>query len=401
MIDIEHIKHLSISTPSKIVMLVMDGMGGLPDPNTGKTELETAIRNNLDELASKSICGLADPVNPGITPGSGPGHLGLFGYNPLNYEIGRGILEALGIDFDICKDDLAARGNFCTVDEKGIITDRRAGRISTEKCIELCEILNKIKVPDVELFFSPVKEHRFLVVIRHKSMDEKITETDPQKVGMAPLKAVAEEKSAEFTANVVNSVVDMAKKALADHHPANMILLRGFSKLPDIPHFSDTFKLNAAALATYPMYRGLAKLVGMNVLKPPEDINAAVKMLAESFSSYDFFFIHFKETDSSGEDGNFEKKVKAIEKVDAVMPHIMDLNPDVVIVTADHSTPAVLKAHSWHPVPVMLYSKYCRTDSVKQFTESACVSGGLGRFHSVDIMVLAMANALKLMKYGA
>jgi 2,3-bisphosphoglycerate-independent phosphoglycerate mutase len=401
MISVDKIKELANSTESKIVVLVLDGLGGLPDPVTGKTELETANRLNLDALAQKSICGLADPVSPGITPGSGPGHLGLFGYDPLRYEIGRGILEALGIDFDITKDDLAARGNFCTVDEKGLITDRRAGRISTDRCKELCALLNKMTVPGVQLFFSPVREHRFLLVIRHKSLEENVCETDPQKLGVAPLKCVAEDKKSEFTARVVNQVVQNAARILADKSPANMILLRGFSKMPDIPSIKDIYKLNAAALATYPMYRGLAKLVGMNVLQPPEDIVKAVGMLGQNWKAYDYFFVHFKYTDSSGEDGDFNRKVKSIETADAVIPSILNLKPDVLIVTADHSTPALMKSHSWHPVPFLLYSKYCRPDAVREFTESACLGGGLGRFPSVEIMTLAMANALKLTKYGA
>jgi 2,3-bisphosphoglycerate-independent phosphoglycerate mutase len=401
MINIEQIKGLANSTESKIIVLVMDGLGGLPDPDTGKTELETANTPNLDAVAVKSICGLADPVSPGITPGSGPGHLGLFGYDPLKYDIGRGILEALGIDFDVSGDDLAARGNFCTIDDKGLITDRRAGRISTDKCKELCDLLNKMAVPGVQLFFRPVRDHRFLMVIRHKSLEESVCETDPQKLGVAPLNCAAKDKKSEFTAKIVNQVIQNATHILANQHPANMILLRGFSKLPDIPSISEIYKLNAAALATYPMYRGLAKLVGMKVLPPPSDIVQAVQMLGDNFNSYDYFFVHFKETDSSGEDGDFLRKVKAIEKADAVIPSILKLKPDVLVVTADHSTPAILKSHSWHPVPVMLYSKYCRADRVNQFSELACIDGGLGRFPSMQIMALAMANALKLTKYGA
>ncbi len=401
MISLEKIRGLANSTESKIVLLVMDGLGGLPDPANGKTELEAASTPNFDALAQKSICGMADPVSPGITPGSGPGHLGIFGYDPLKYNIGRGILEALGIDFDICKDDLAARGNFCTVDEKGLITDRRAGRISTEKCTELCELLNKMNMPGVQIFFRPVREHRFLLVIRHKSLEEKVCETDPQKLGVPPLKCIAANKESEFTAKTVNLVIQNAARILADKHPANMILLRGFSKLPDIPSIKEIYKLNAAAIATYPMYRGLAKLVGMNVLPPPDDIAKAVEVLEQRFKEYDYFFLHFKYTDSAGEDGDFGRKIKMIETVDAVIPSIMKLNPDVFVVTADHSTPAILKSHSWHTVPVLLYSKYCRPDSVKQFSESACIAGGLGRFPSVEIMTLAMANALKLSKYGA
>jgi 2,3-bisphosphoglycerate-independent phosphoglycerate mutase len=404
MISQEQLGELSVVSETKIVLLVMDGLGGLPDPKTGKTELETARIPNLDNLARESICGLCEPVSPGITPGSGPGHLALFGYEPLKWEIGRGVLEALGVDFDLHKDDIAARGNFCTVDGKGLITDRRAGRITTEKCQELCTILNKIKVEGVKIFVTPVREHRFLFVLRGNSLSPDIFDTDPQKTGELPLEAKPKKQKSSLdrhTADLINSFVSKASKVLSNQHPANMILLRGFSKMPNIPTMSEIYKLNPAAIATYPMYRGLSKLVGMKVVAAPVDITESVQVLKNNFSDYDYFFIHFKETDSSGEDGNFERKVKAIEKVDKVIPQILDIKPDVFIITGDHSTPATLKAHSWHPLPIMIFSKWCRRDAVAKFTESACLSGGLGIFSSVNIMPLAMANALKLTKFGA
>jgi 2,3-bisphosphoglycerate-independent phosphoglycerate mutase len=401
MISLEQIKQLSIKSDSKIVLLVMDGLGGLPDPINNKTELETANTPNLDELASKSICGLCDPVSPGITPGSGPGHLALFGYEPLKFEIGRGVLEALGIDFDLRKNDVAARGNFCTVDKNGLITDRRAGRISTDKCKELCTALSSIKIDGVEISVVPVKEHRFLFVLRDTSLSPDIEDTDPQRTGVKVLPAAPKGLQGGRTADLINTFVERAIPLLEDQHPANMLLLRGFSSLPNIPSMPEIYKLNPGAVASYPMYRGLAKLVGMQMLEAPKDIVDSVNIVAGNLAKYDYFFIHFKETDSSGEDGDFERKVKAIEKVDKVIPSVMDLKPDVLLVTGDHSTPALFKGHSWHPLPFMLYSDWCRRDAVKQFSESACIAGGLGRFSSVDIMPLAMANAIKLTKFGA
>jgi 2,3-bisphosphoglycerate-independent phosphoglycerate mutase len=401
MIDLEQFGNLCIKTSSKIVMLVLDGLGGLPHPDTGKTELESAKTPNMDKLAENSICGLCHPISPGITAGSGPGHLALFGYNPLDFQIGRGILEALGIDFPVTRNDIAARGNFCTVDNNGIITDRRAGRITNEKCIELCKLLSSIKIKDVELFVLPVREHRFMLVMRDTNLSPDISDTDPQQTGKAALKCNARNSGAQFTADVINDFMGQAAYILKDRHPANMVLLRGFSGLPDIPTYDELFKLNALAIATYPMYRGLAKLVGMNICKPPADLDESISRLADNYAEYDYFFIHVKYTDSAGEDGDFPRKVAVIENVDSLLPRITELKPDVLMISGDHSTPAILKSHSWHPVPFLLYSKYCRKDGVKQFHEAACLSGGLGIFQSVDIMPLAMANALKLTKYGA
>jgi 2,3-bisphosphoglycerate-independent phosphoglycerate mutase len=399
--SIDVIKEISIVTPSKIVMLVIDGLGGLPEASSGLTELEIARRPYINELAEKSICGLVDPVGPGITPGSGPGHLALFGYDPLQFTIGRGVLEALGIGFELTKNDIAARGNFCSVDKSGLITDRRAGRITTEKCVELTKLLNEIKLEGVELFVWPVKEHRFMLVLRRKGLSANVDDTDPQRLGVAPSPAMATSSEAEGTAKLVNNFIDKARKILSTRHPANMILLRGFSKLPDIPKMNEIYKLTPAAIAVYPMYKGLAKLLGMKVYSADGGIREELKILGDCFTQHDFFYIHVKHADSAGEDGDFSRKVKVIEEVDSAMPQLLNLKPDVIVITGDHSTPAMLKMHSWHPVPVMLYSQWCRPDSAKEFSESACVNGGLGRLSSTDIMPLAMANALKLTKFGA
>jgi 2,3-bisphosphoglycerate-independent phosphoglycerate mutase len=401
MVPLEEIREISLVSASKIVMLVIDGLGGLPDARTGHTELETARTPNLDQLAKKSVCGLVDPVSPGITPGSGPGHLALFGYDPIKFGIGRGVLEALGIGFELTKNDVAARGNFCTVDEDGLITDRRAGRITTEKCTELCKLLSQIKIGGVELFVWPVKEHRFMLVLRGDGLSAEIGDTDPQRLGVAPNMAIAAMPAAKQAAQTVNVFIGEASKVLARHHPANMILLRGFSKLPDMPSMNEIYKLTPAAIAVYPMYKGLAKLIGMKVFNAEGGIQEELKVLADCFDKHDFFYVHVKHADSAGEDGDFSRKVKVIEEVDSALPRLLDLKPDVIVVTGDHSTPAVLKGHSWHPVPVLLYSQWCRTDSVKEFSESACSSGGLGRLHATNIMPLAMANALKLTKFGA
>jgi 2,3-bisphosphoglycerate-independent phosphoglycerate mutase len=383
------------------VLLVIDGLGGLPHPKTGKTELETANTPNLDKLTAGGICGLTDPISPGITPGSTPGHLALFGYDPLKFNIGRGVVEAVGIDFDIKPEDIAARGNFCTVDKEGLITDRRAGRITTEKCAELCQLLGGLVIDGVKLSVLPVREHRFVVVFRGKGLGPNVSDSDPQRAGVVPKAVTALNPQADQMAVVANRFVEQAKIILAKHQPANMLLLRGFSQRPKLPTMPEVYRLKPAAIAAYPMYRGLAKLVGMQVLNTGMTIAEEMATLKENYNAYDFFFLHIKGTDSAGEDGDFERKVKIIEEADKSLPVLTGLNPDVIVVTGDHSTPATLKGHSWHPLPIVLYSEWCRPDRVGEFTESACISGGLGRFPANQIMPLAMAHALKLAKFGA
>ena len=400
-IDLDFIELISIPSPTKIILIVIDGLGGLPNPETGKTELETANTPNLDELAVNGICGLIDPVSRGITPGSGPGHLALFGYNPVRFNIGRGVIEALGIDFDLQPGDIAARGNFCTIDEAGLVTDRRAGRISTEECTRLCQLLDGLAMDKVRLLLSPVREHRFVAVFRGEELVPDVSDSDPQQIGVAPKPVTALSPGAGRMASVANQFISKAKITLAEHQPANMLLLRGFSQRPQLPTMNKVYKLKPAVIASYPMYRGLAKLVGMKVLETGTNIEDELVTLKQNYANYDFFFLHIKGTDSAGEDGDFDRKVRIIEQVDSALPSLTSLEPDVVVVTGDHSTPALLKGHSWHPVPILLYSKWCRPDRVKEFSESACTSGGLGRFPATQIMPLVMANALKLTKFGA
>jgi 2,3-bisphosphoglycerate-independent phosphoglycerate mutase len=401
MIGFEHTREISHASPSKIVLLVMDGVGGLPHAETGKTELESAKKPNLNRIAKEALCGLIDPVSPGITPGSAPGHLAIFGYDPVKYNIGRGVVEALGIDWELKPDDIAARGNFCTVDERGIITDRRAGRISTDKNTELCRLLNNIAISGAEISVVTVKEHRFVLIIRGEGLSPELADSDPQRIGLAPRKIEALSPQGQITAEIANEFVSQASSRLKDEPSGNMVLLRGFSRRPDMPSIPEIYKLKPAAIAVYPMYRGLAKLVGMQVLSAGEDIIEQMNSLHRCYADYDFFFIHFKSTDARGEDGNFQGKVQAIEELDNALPGLLSLDPEVLVITGDHSTPATLAMHSWHPVPFMLKSKWCRPDNVAEFSERACLAGGMGRFHATEIMPLAMANALKLDKFGA
>ena len=394
-------KEISVKTDSKILLLVLDGVGGLPQD--GETEMERARTPNLDDLASRSICGLTDAIGYGITPGSGPSHLALFGYDPVEYIIGRGVLEALGIGVELTQKDMAARGNFATMDKRGIIVDRRAGRISTEKNSELCGLLGKNieKIKGVKVLIRPGKEHRFVVIFRGDGLNGPVSDADPEKNGDKAKPARALSPKAKKTEEVANSFIKKAGEVLKNQHPANAVLLRGISRVPRIPSMGELFKLTPAAIATYPMYKGLARLVGMEILPTGETIEDELNTLKENFGKYDFFYLHIKKTDSSGEDGNWEKKVKAIEEVDRFIPEILALKFDVIVITSDHSTPCLLKSHSWHPNPFLLHSKFIRIDEAKRFTERECSRGGLGRFPAVSAMPLMLANGLKLTKFGA
>lgn len=402
MADFELMRGLTITADTKIVLLVLDGLGGLPKEPGGPTELEFARTPNLDRLATKSMLGLSIPIGHGITPGSGPGHLSLFGYDPLKFLIGRGVLEALGIGFELAPEDLAARGNFCTVDDKMLITDRRAGRIPTEKCAELVNILRTIRLPGVEIFVEPVRDYRFALVFRGKDLSARLNETDPQKTGHAPLEVKGLTQDARKTAELANRWIAAAREILKDQWPANMVTLRGWAKEPGFPTFTDLYKLKALALAVYPMYKGLATLVGMDVVQKLHGIEDQLQVLEANWGSYDFFFVHYKYTDSRGEDGNFAAKAAEIEKVDAAIPRFLDLKPDVFIVTGDHSTPAVWGAHSCHPVPTLLYTQRLgRRNAVKGFGETECLQGALGQFPAVDLMPLALGYAGRMAKFGA
>lgn len=394
-------RDLNLDNGSKIVMLVADGLGGLPMSPGGLTELETAKTPNLDLLATRGVQGASIPVKPGIAPGSGPGHLGLFGYDPLKYLIGRGALEATGIGFELQEGDVAIRRNFCTIDSQGRITDRRAGRISSEESAPLAISLRQVKIPGVEIFVEPVKEHRFVVVFRGPGLSGNVADTDPQKTGVAPLDPVALDAASAKTAEVAKEFLRQAKALLAGHPKANFHTMRGFASKPTLPSYKEVYGLKSAAIAVYPMYKGLARLVGMDIVGSAQTLAEQIDVLRDNWEKYDFFFIHFKYTDSTGEDGNFDEKVSRIEELDSLMPAIEKLGPAVLIVTGDHSTPSYLKSHSWHPVPTLLVSDCCRPDPHKTFNETTCITGGLGQFEAQYLMALALSNAGRMGKFGA
>jgi 2,3-bisphosphoglycerate-independent phosphoglycerate mutase len=394
-------RDLQLSGDSKIVLLVADGLGGLPMHPGGKTELESARTPNLDRLASLGVQGASIPVKPGIAPGSGPGHLGLFGYDPLRYQIGRGALEATGIGVPLESNDVAIRCNFCTLDEKGNIVDRRAGRIQSEESAAIALSLRQIQIPGVQILVEPVKEHRFVVVFRGEGLGDRVSDTDPQKTGVPPLDPVGHDPASQRTAAVAKEFLAQARKLLAGQKKANFHTMRGFAAKPNLPSYHEVYGLRAAAIAVYPMYKGLARLVGMDIIGNASTLEEQVATLKQAWNDYDFFFLHFNYTDSTGEDGDFQAKVQRIEELDRVLPAIESLKPNVLIVTGDHSTPSYLKSHSWHPVPTLLVSDCCRPDPHTAFNESTCITGGLGHFESQYLMALALANAGRLGKYGA
>jgi len=403
MIDkLKLINEMAVDNGSKIVLLVMDGLGGLPLEPGGPTELEAAHTPNMDALTAHSTLGLSEVVAPAFSPGSGPGHIALFGYDPFEYLIGRGVLEALGIGFKLTHQDVAIRANFCTVDQDGKITDRRAGRISTEECAKRVEILRQIQVPGVEIFVEPVKEYRFVIVLRGDGLVGHIPDNDPQLTGVTALPIQAEDAASEKTAAILRQWWAEANKLLAAHPPANSCLLRGISNDPGVPRFPEVFKMRSAAVAVYPMYKGVSRLVGMEVIEHDAETPAQeFEVVKKLWNDYDFFFVHIKKTDSYGEDGKFNERVHVIETVDEALPILLDLKPDVLIITGDHSTPAKMKRHTWHKVPVLIAADSARFGKPSKFGESACLTGTLGSIHHVDILPLALAHAERLGKYGA
>jgi 2,3-bisphosphoglycerate-independent phosphoglycerate mutase len=397
------LKEIMIPGTTKIVFIIMDGVGGIQVKEKGGTELQVARTPNLDQLAEDSSCGLMEPIAPGVTPGSGPAHFALFGYDPVKYNIGRGILEATGIDFPLTERDIVARINFATADPKGVVTDRRAGRIPTEVNQRICKKLKEglHLGGNVEVLLEPVKEHRAVLTLRGDGLRGEITDTDPEREGLPALEPKASVPEAEKTASLVREFLAQSRKILADEPKANIVLLRGFAKHTRYPSMKERYGLSSLAIAIYPMYRGISRLVGMTVLSGVNTIAEEFQALADNFARYDFFFLHIKPTDSRGEDGNFDGKVAVIEEVDRYLPQVRALKPDVLVVTGDHATPAKMASLSWHPLPLILHSNFCLVDPVKNFDEVSCIGGVLGRMPSVSLMPLVLAHARRLTKFGA
>ncbi len=398
---------LTLKTPAKLALVVMDGVGDIATREQGYlTPLEAANTPNLDALSKDSAQGRMIPVAPGITPGSGPGHLGLFGYDPLEFEVGRGVIEALGLGLELRAGDIAARANFCTLDAKGIVTDRRAGRIDTAVCEQLCALLSqKIKkVGDAQVIIKAGKGHRFVVLFRGKGLEGPLTDADPHREGLAIPKVSpvnAKSAKAKKAAKLVADFYKAALPLLAQKKPANGFLLRGIAHQPHIATFQDRYGMRPACIAVYPMYKGLAQLVGMAKLEGPQTIAEQFERYVAEYENYDYFFIHYKYTDMYGEDGNFAAKRKAIEELDAALPTLLRKRPDVLAITGDHSTPCALKGHSWHPQPVLIHSASSGSDKLDRFTETGANSGSLGVFAAKFLIRLMQANAKAFDKFGA
>ena len=398
---------LTLPTTAKLALIVMDGVGDIATKDTEfLTPLEAAATPNMDQLSREAIQGRMTPVAPGITPGSGPGHLALFGYDPVETQVGRGVIEALGLGIELKPGDVAARANFCSLDDSGLVTDRRAGRIETEVCERLCDILaSKIKkVGSAEVIIQAGKGHRFVVIFRGVGLEAPILDTDPQREGLPIAKAIpadASSKKAQKAADLINAFYEVALPLLKDEQPANGFLMRGIAHQPDIPTFQERYRLKPACLAVYPMYKGLAQLVGMTKIEGPQTIGEQFNRYLELYDDYDFFFIHYKYTDMYGEDGNFEAKKKAIEELDEALPILLQKRPDVLAITGDHSTPCPMKGHSWHPQPVLLSSAFSGSDKLDRFTETGANLGSLGVFEAKFLMRHMQAHARMFDKYGA
>ena len=401
MIDLPLLRDSLVSTDSKIIMLVVDGLGGLPHPGSGKSELDTANLPNIDKLAQESTLGLTVPVLPGVTPGSGPGHLALFGYNPLKHVIGRGALEAMGVEgVDFQEGDVVARGNFCTVNQDGLLLDRRAGRIPSTHSEPLCWELDRINVDSFDIRVYPVKDYRFVLRIRGDSLSHDLTDMDPQRTGVAPQNVKALNIKAKATADTANEFIRQARKILMEEERANMVMLRGFSGMPHLPSMAHAYNLDPAAIAAYPMYRGLATILGMKAIPTGSTFEEELATLEKNYREHDFFFIHYKPADAAGEDGDFDAKVKRLEELDPLIPAIRELQPDVLMVAGDHATPAIIAGHSWHPVPFMLNSWLTKGEGVEAFNERDCAKGSIGSIPATNAMLLAMSHAGKMTKFG-
>jgi 2,3-bisphosphoglycerate-independent phosphoglycerate mutase len=398
---------LTLKTKAKLALVVLDGLGDLATPQQSRlTPLEAAATPNLDALAKDSAQGRMIPVAPGITPGSGPGHLGLFGYDPLEFQVGRGVIEALGLGVELKPGDVCARANFASLDPKGIVTDRRAGRIPTETCEKLCAMLSaKIKqIGDTQVIIKAGKEHRFVVVFRGQGLEGPLTDADPNREGFAIPAVKPRDPSNPKQVKMAGLIAEFYKAALpviAKEKPANGFLMRGIAHQPDIPLFEQRYLLKPACLAVYPMYKGLAQLVGMKKIEGPQTIKEQFERYLAEYNNFDFFFIHYKYTDKYGEDGNFDAKKKAIEEFDAALPILLQKPPDVLAITGDHSTPCAVKGHSWHPQPVLLHSALSGSDKLERFTETGANQGSLGVFESKYLIRLMQANARMFDKFGA
>jgi 2,3-bisphosphoglycerate-independent phosphoglycerate mutase len=395
----------------RLLLLVLDGLGDLRTAAQPETALEGARTPNLDALARRAALGRTLPVAYGVTPGSGPGHLALFGYDPLSPEadIGRGALEALGMGIDVAPGDVVARGNFATADADGNLIDRRAGRIPTDECVRLCTAINDHlasapSVPGLTAQVFPGEGYRFVLRLRGPGLSADLEDTDPQILGVPPLPPKATGTSAGVTVERLAKILPVIGAALVREPKANRFLLRGFASLPHLSSLESLYGLRSGCFAGYPLYRGVSKAVGMTVAECGKSVRETFAAAAAGLAGLDFTFVHVKGTDQAGEDGDLAAKVAVIEEVDRELPVLLaalDSAKDVLAITGDHSTPAPMKSHSWHPVPVLLAGPHAFVDGLPRFTEGTCIQGHLGTFPAMNLLGLMLANAGRLEKFGA
>ncbi|MFB6490483.1 MAG: 2,3-bisphosphoglycerate-independent phosphoglycerate mutase [Thermoproteus sp. AZ2] len=393
-----------------VLWILFDGGGDRP--RNGVTPFFIALKPVIDRLASLGSCGIMDPISPGVRPGSDTSHLALFGYDPYRYYTGRGAFEALGAGVELRPGDVAFRTNLATIDAKGIVVDRRAGRyVAPEEAREVEAIMAKIGEEverrfGVSVVYKSTVEHRGVLVLRGP-VSHKVSDTDPHKVGepLAPAKPLDGGKEAQTTAEVVNEItrlfveyskgLEANKRRSERNEPLiNAILIRGGGYMPAIEPLAQRYRVRAAAIAGVALIRGVAKSVGMDVYAAEglggtkfDKFEAAVRLAIDLMKRYDLVFLHVKGTDSASHDGDFKGKVSVVERLDeALRPYAEILEENYVVVTSDHATPVAVMEHTGEPVPIMLYGPDVVRDDVTRFSELTCWRGALGRIRGIDVM---------------
>ncbi len=398
----------------KGILIVCDGLGDLREK--GKTPLQAAKTPNMDRLAEHGACGLMHTIGRGIIPGSDTAHLQLFGYSTEKYYTGRGTFEALGVGIELEEGDVAFRCNFATVDEKMKILDRRAGRISTSFAKKLEQDFQNIEIDGAKVIFKASVEHRGALVLRGKGLSHKVGDTDPHSLTRLlvskPLEGTPEAKK---TAKILNEFTKLSHEKLNSNPlnegrelPANILLSRGPGIFSKAPPMEEKFGIRSACVAGGALYKGVAKFVGMDILKvkgatgaKDTDLNSKADAVVSALNEYDFVFLHIKATDSFSHDGDFGGKKKFIEKIDSeVLPKLMETGANIMI-TGDHTTPCRIGDHSSHPTPFLMNGELVRHDDIKKFDEFSCANGSLGHLFGKDVMNMMVSLMGKAHIYGA
>jgi len=392
-----------------------------------KTPLEVARKPSLNQIAKTGVCGILDPISPGKAPGSDTATLALLGYDSLKIYSGRGALEALGSGVNVLPGDVAFRCNFATANEKGVITDRRAGRIANEDAVKLADSLQKIKLKkpaNAEFLFKSTIQHRTVLSIRGPKLSTAVSDSDPGKIGekSSEIRPLDNSSEAKLTARIVNDLLHDFQKALKNHPvneervkqglpQANMVLCRGAGTIPNIRPLSQLFGIRATCVAAAPLVKGVCKAAGMKIMDvkgatgtPQTDYMAKAKAVVQALRNSDFVLLHVKATDVASHDGNAKLKIEVIEKIDGMLGYMLnniDLSSTYLAVTADHTTSLVTGNHEGDPVPIAITGPYVRRDDVMEYDERSCAKGGLNRIRGMDLMPILMNLLGKTEKFGA